>query len=144
MSFPTSPTNGQIANINGKQYVYSSSDRSWTVSTFTAGINTGINYVSMNQVGAMASPMIGTNRYYPPATMVISNIYASLGTASSTTFTFLVKKNGTDTGYNFSFTAGNYTMTPVGVNITVNTTDYLTIDITAGVASDLRVEMKFT
>jgi hypothetical protein len=143
MSFPASPTNGQSININGKQYVYSSADRSWTVVTLTAGINTGVNYVSVNQVGAIASPMIGTNRYYPPVGLTVTNVYASLGTPSNTTFTFIIKKNGVDTGYNFSFTAGSYTMTPVSVNITVNATDYLTMDITAGTGSDLRVEMKY-
>jgi hypothetical protein len=33
MSFPTSPTNGQQANINGVTYVYSSTLTAWTVST---------------------------------------------------------------------------------------------------------------
>jgi len=33
MSFPTSPTNGQQANINGVTYVYSSALTAWTVST---------------------------------------------------------------------------------------------------------------
>jgi hypothetical protein len=30
MSFPLSPTGGQIATLNGINYVYSSTDTSWT------------------------------------------------------------------------------------------------------------------
>jgi hypothetical protein len=33
MAFPTSPTNGQQANINGITYTYSSALTAWTVST---------------------------------------------------------------------------------------------------------------
>jgi hypothetical protein len=30
MAFPTSPTNGQLATVNGIQYTYSSTTSSWT------------------------------------------------------------------------------------------------------------------
>jgi len=35
MAFPTSPTNGQTATINGIQYTYSSATNSWTLNQTT-------------------------------------------------------------------------------------------------------------
>ncbi len=43
MSFPTSPTNGQKANVNGVTYVYNSTLTAWTVSSmFNEGITANV------------------------------------------------------------------------------------------------------
>jgi hypothetical protein len=46
MAFPTNPTNGQQANVNGVIYIYSTTLTAWTVLT-----NTGAN-VSANNIAA--------------------------------------------------------------------------------------------
>ena len=43
MAFPSSPTNGQTANVNGVNYTYSSALTAWTVGTNTNGNITGGN-----------------------------------------------------------------------------------------------------
>ncbi len=43
MAFPTSPTNGQQANINGITYTYSSAATAWTVSTSVSNTFVSIN-----------------------------------------------------------------------------------------------------
>jgi hypothetical protein len=55
--------------------------------------------------------------------------------------TFDIKKNGT--GIGTTFTMSSTLMTPVSVNFTVTTTDYLTLDVAGGVATDLYVRLKY-
>lgn len=55
MAFPSSPTNGQQANINGVIYIYSSSLTAWTVATAT-GANISANNVTATT--AVASVLI--------------------------------------------------------------------------------------
>ena len=38
MSFPTTPTNGQIATLNGITYVYNSTNLAWTRQTASANV----------------------------------------------------------------------------------------------------------
>lgn len=52
MSFPTSPTNGQEATINGITYVYSSTNAAWTRKPrqlYTAGVNPPANPAAGDQ-----------------------------------------------------------------------------------------------
>lgn len=50
MAFPTSPTNGQQANINGITYTYSSALTAWTVSTSVSN-----SFVSISVTGNVNS-----------------------------------------------------------------------------------------
>jgi hypothetical protein len=49
MAFPTNPTNGQTANINGVVYTYSSTLTAWQVTTTFSG-NVTVNQISSNSV----------------------------------------------------------------------------------------------
>jgi len=102
------------------------------------------SYITFYQAGNIATTYTGTSRYYPPKNISISKVYANVGTAPAGGFAFIIKKNGVNTGYTFTFTNGTYIMTAVTVSITLTTTDYLTLDITAGTSRDLKLELEFT
>jgi hypothetical protein len=97
----------------------------------------------MTQSGTITVPTTGTARLYPPSSLTISNVYASLSTTSSTTFTFQLLKNGSVAGtYNISSNTNKMTTTAASISLTTN--DYLTINVTAGAgASDLRVDLEY-
>jgi hypothetical protein len=97
----------------------------------------------MNQPGVIAAPLTGAARYYPPRAVTFSKIYANLSTPAVGDFTFVLNKNGVNTGYTFTVSNGGYVMTPVVVSIALATTDYLSIDISTGTSSDLRVELEY-
>lgn len=141
ISFPANPSTNQTYSYANTTWVYDGT--SWLVQSYV-NLSGKPNYVTVNVPGTIVSPLTGTNRYYPPAAITLSKVYASLGTAASGTFSFILKKNGTDTGYTFNISNASFTLTPVTVNISVATTDYLTLDVTSGSASDLRVEIQFS
>ena len=98
----------------------------------------------MTLIGNIVAPVTGTVRFYPPRNITIFKVYANVSNPPSTTFGFIIKKNGVDVGYTFPFTVNNALMIPVDVSINVLTTDYLTMDIT-GFAStaDLLIKMEY-
>ena len=59
MAFPTSPTNGQQANINGITYTYSSAATAWTVSTSVSNTFVSINVsANVNSGNVLATGLI--------------------------------------------------------------------------------------
>jgi len=54
MAFPTNPTDGEQANINGVVYTYSSSLTAWQVTTTFSG------NITVNQIDANAVTSVGT------------------------------------------------------------------------------------
>lgn len=50
MAFPTSPTNGQTANVNGITYTYSSTDNAWTRVVGVLANITAANIMTVNGV----------------------------------------------------------------------------------------------
>ena len=134
--------NNRTGDIN-----YSSSNDTlylWNGTAWKTKVNTVKKYISMNQPGSITVPVTGVARCYVPSALTITNVYASLGTASSTTFTFKLLKNGTIVGtYNIS--SSSYKMTATAASISLTTSDYLTLDVTAGTgASDLKVDLEYT
>lgn len=105
--------------------------------------STSLRLISLVQPGTITVPYTGVARFYPVANLTISNVYASLGTASTTNFSFVIQKN--DSNINtYTINANAFTMSATSANIVVNTTDYLTIDISAGSgATDLRVDLEY-
>jgi hypothetical protein len=99
-------------------------------------------YVNLNMPGSITAPFTGTARYYPGSTIVITTVYANLGAIPSGNFTFVIKKNGVSIGT--TFTMSGVVMTPVSVNVTLTTSDYLTLDITGVNGSDLSIKLKYT
>ena len=115
----------------------------WDGTAWKTRVNTVKKYISMTQAGAITVPVTGTARLYPPSNLTISNVYASLSTTSSSTFTFQLLKNGSVVGtYNIS--SGTNKMTTTAASISLTTTDYLTVNVTAGTgAVDLRVDLEY-
>lgn len=100
-------------------------------------------FMSMVQPGNITTPFTGLSRCYPTANIVITNVYASLGTPSSDIFSFELLKNNTSVG-TYSFSSSNYRMTTTSANISVTTSDYLTLNITTGTgATDLKVDFEY-
>ncbi len=99
--------------------------------------------ITMMQAGNVPNTFTGTSRYYPTSNISIVNVFASLGTASSANLGFTIKKNGNNVG-NFTVTANSYRLTGTSANISVTTSDYLTLDITSGSgATDLKVDLQY-
>ena len=115
----------------------------WDGTAWKTKTNTVKKYISMTQSGTITVPTTGTARLYPPSSLTISNVYASLSTTSSSTFTFQLLKNGSVVGtYNIS--SGVNKMTVTGASISLTTSDYLTVNVTAGTgASDLRIDLEY-
>jgi hypothetical protein len=109
----------------------------------SAGVGSIIKTITLVQPGTITAPYTGVARYYPVENVLISNVYASLGTVSTSTFSFRVNKNGTtvDT-YNISSNANR--VGPLAANISLTTGDYLTVDIiSSSGATDLKVDLLY-
>ena len=115
----------------------------WDGTAWKTKVNTVKKYITLSQTGAITVPTTGTARLYPPSSLTISNVYASLSTTSSSTFTFQLLKNGSAVGtYNIS--SGVNKMTTTAASISLITTDYLTVNVTAGTgATDLRIDLEY-
>lgn len=89
MSFPTSPTNGQQATVNGVIYIYSSALTAWTVATSTAAnisannvvattsVSSGLISATGNVVGANILGTIQTNSIINSGSNATGNIGSS-------------------------------------------------------------------
>ena len=101
-------------------------------------------YITMNQPGSITPPLTGTARYYPKSNITVSNVYAYLGTSSSTNFTFNLYKNGSNAGL-FLVNSNANIMSAVSCNIAMTTSDYFTINIVSGTgATDLKVDLQYS
>jgi hypothetical protein len=131
--------NGDISYAEDSDTIYLWNGSQWrnTKSTAAAPV-----YVNLNMPGSITAPFTGVARYYPINTILITTVYANLGTAPSGNFTFLIKKNGVSIGT--TFTMSGVVMTPVSVNVSLTTSDYLTLDITGVNGSDLSIKLKYT
>jgi hypothetical protein len=68
MAFPTSPTNGQTATVNGVLYTYNSTLTAWTV-----GTEPGAN-LSGNNINVTSSAAVGTTLTVTGATTLSSTL----------------------------------------------------------------------
>ena len=85
----------------------------------------------------------GALRYYLPIASTVTTINAYLTSAGSTTSTITVKKNGTAIN-TFTFAAGVTSNLQSGLNYTMTTSDYLTVDITtSSSATDLYINFVY-
>jgi hypothetical protein len=116
----------------------------WNGTAWKTKTNTVKKYLTMSQGGNITIPVTGVARCYPPISLTVSNVYASLGNTSANTFTFQVVKNGSVAGtYNIS--SGTNKMSVTSANISLTTSDYITVNVTAGSgASDLKVDLEYS
>jgi len=105
----------------------------------------GGGYINLSMLGALVLPFTGTSRFYPPAAVSITTVYANISGTADGSLTFIIKKNGTSIGTTFTVPTGTVIMTPVVVNVSLTTNDYLTLDVagTATNARDLYVRLKY-
>lgn len=91
------------------------------------------------------SATVGVSRYYPPAQMNISQIYASVGTVSASPITVDIKVNGTSVlGTNLlTIPANQFISTKRTVTLSVLSTSYITVDVVTGGGTDLIVYMVY-
>ena len=109
--------------------------------TGSQGTN-GSGYINLSMVGAISPPFTGTARFYPPSAVTVNTVYANLSDApTGGNLNFVIKKNGTSIGNTFVLSTA--LMTPVSVNVSLVTTDYLTLDVSGVAASDLYVRLKY-
>lgn len=102
----------------------------------------GSGYINLSMVGAISPPFTGTARFYSPTDVTINTVYANLSSApTGGNLNFILKKNGVSIGTTFVLSTA--LMTPVSVNISLVTTDYLTMDVSGVAASDLYVRLKY-
>ena len=131
--------NGDISYSSDSDTVYLWNGTEWRN---TKAVATAPVYVNLSMPGSITSPVTGAARYYPVSTILITNIYANLGAIPAGNFTFVIKKNGVSIGSTFSMSG--VVMTPVSVNVSLTTSDYLTLDITGVNGSDLNIKLKYT
>jgi len=100
-------------------------------------------YVNLSMAGVIAPPFTGIARFYSPSNITITKVLANLGAVPANgDLNFIIKKNGTSIGT--TFTLSSALMTPVDVNISLTTTDYLTLDVSGGSVTDLSVKLQYT
>ena len=107
-----------------------------------AFLRANTDFISLSMPGTITSPVTGNARYYPTDTIVINTVYANLSEAPTGNFTFIIKKNGTSIGNTFIFSSA--VMTPNAVNVSLTTSDYLTLDVTGVNGSNLNVKLKYS
>lgn len=141
IDFPTSPSDQQVyTDAAGNQFVYYSTPGVWRNSKPIAFTR----YFALNQPGYVAGAMTGQSRFYPTESISIINISASVSEAvTGSAVQFKIFKNGTDTGSTYSINIGDYQLGSTAVTINLTTSDYLTLNMVAGTAFDLRVNFKY-
>jgi len=134
---PPGGTTGQVlAKISDVDY-----ETGWV----NAGVGAITRYLNLSLIGDIAPPSTGNARFYPPENITITRVYANVSLApAGGNFTFVIKKNGLSLSPTFTVNSGQFTMTPVTVNISVTTADYLTVDTTGAGTSNLNIKMEYT
>ena len=111
--------------------------------TGTTSGSTG-GYINLSMLGTIVLPFTGESRFYPPAAVTMTTVYANISAIANGSLVFTIKKNGTSIGTTCTIPTGTIIMTPVVINVSLTTTDYLTLDLTgtATDAKDLYVRLK--
>ena len=102
-------------------------------------------YINLSMLGTIVLPFTGVSRFYPPAAVSISTVYANISGAANGSLILTIKKNGTSIGTTCTIATGTIIMTPVVISVPLTTSDYLTLDLTgtATDAKDLYVRLKY-
>ena len=83
MAFPTSPTNGQQANINGITYTYSNTLPAWTVSTSVSNTFVSISVSgNVNSGNILNTGLISTTGNITGGNMLTGGLISATGTIS--------------------------------------------------------------
>ena len=106
----------------------------WATPTAGGGGGSSAYTKQFNLVGSV-NVGAGTLRWYPDTGIIITSIFSSVGIAPSAgSLVMNVKKSGV-TIATTTLTAGQNRSTPVAVNATILTTEYITVDVVSSNAS---------
>lgn len=146
LNLPNNPTLGQTITEGSRSWTWNG--RYWQATSTTIGYTgsagVGTRYINLVMSGEITPPVQGQARFYPPESLTITKIYASISSqASGGDFTFQLNKNGVDLELNLAILSGSFTMTPVTTDVDVNAGDYLTLDVTGVGSRDLHVKMEY-
>jgi hypothetical protein len=133
MGFPTSPTNGQTATVNGVLYTYNSTLTAWTV-----GTEPGAN-LSGNNINVTSSAAVGTTLTVTGATTLSSTLGVTGTVTSGNILTGgLISATGNVSGSNLNVTGnivdtgalsvitgsnGNIALSPNGTGVVIMTSN---------------------
>lgn len=100
-------------------------------------------YITFNLPGTTIGPFQGTTRFYPPFNCTVQ--YATANTSAvpiDSAITLQVQKNGGSIG-TISIPIGSYTSANTAITTSLTTSDYLSINITNGTATNLVVSIAY-
>jgi hypothetical protein len=91
------------------------------------------------------APMVGTIRWYPSKQATIKSVFMFVSNPPTTPIVIDVKKSGVSIfgGQKPTITVANYTSTLMEFEVSMQPTDYLTVDILSGNGSDLNVRFEY-
>ena len=141
MAFPTSPTNGQQANINGITYTYSNTVTAWTVSTSVSNTFVSINVsANVNSGNVLASGVISATGNVSGGNLVVTGNIVDTGaltivTSSNGNITLSPDGTGIVTATGAISTTGNITGGNIlgGANVNATTHTGTTVSVSANV-----------
>ena len=110
--------------------------------TFSFAAGTVPRFISISVTGVINAPLTGNVRYYPPLGMSVQNVAASVSSAPPSDLSFSLLKNGSSVG-TYTITTGSYRLLPQSANISLTTSDYLTVNVTSGSAENLRLDLQY-
>lgn len=149
---PSSPGNGDLwyDSTNLQMFIYyDDGDSDQWVQTNPSGAVLGLSdtiFSTNNHTSGELELLTGTERWYAPYNIVITEVVTNLGTAADDVVTAVVKKNGS-TFITINLAAGDTSATLTGQTLSVNSNSYLTVDITAtgttNKGEDLYLQFKY-
>jgi hypothetical protein len=127
-SFPTAQI-GELFFLTTTNTLYFYNGTTWKEVSSAGGTD-----VTKYNITGTITVNTGAMRWYPDRNITLSKVYFSLGTSPSGNVVIDVKKNGTSifSGTYPTCTSGNYLSSSVTVSTNLTSTDYITVDVTAG------------
>jgi hypothetical protein len=159
LNFPNAPLLGDTYSVNTKTYTWNGTSWVGLLGPAAGSIKT-VNGVSLlgegdvdvtptltskySVVGTLTN-QTGTSRWYPDRTILLTGMYFSLGTASTSEIAVTAKKN------NVSImpigplvaVAGAYKSEILAFNLTMTPDDFLTVDVAASSGANMAVTFTY-
>lgn len=101
-------------------------------------------FITYNLPGTTVGPYQGTSRFYPPINVTAQYVNSNVSSAPvDTAVTFQVQKNGTSLG-TITIPTGDFKSANTAITTSLTTSDYLSIYVVAGSATDLVVTVGYS
>lgn len=104
----------------------------------------GLKSITASLSGTIGT-LVGALRYYPRDNIVINNVVVFMGGAPTGTAVFNIRKNGVAvfSGTKPTVNTGQHESTPLNPNLTVTSSDYITIDVETASGTDATVRLDY-